>query len=159
MCPQTSELEDLTELYRKCKREYASTRTDAEGMLQVMSSLERSVHELTAKEHKLEGVVKECRGRMEEALRQRDQAVTRDVQNQREIQRLLEERKSCIQTKQVPSTVWCVSVYILNLCGCRRSWRRLWSGSRGSVSYSIRRWTRSCRRSSTGTASSEVQWG
>ena len=70
-------------------------------MLQVMSSLERNVHELTAKEHKLEALVKECRVKMEDSLRQRDQAVTRDVQNQREIQRLLEERKNNMQLRQV----------------------------------------------------------
>jgi len=35
---KTTELDDTTELYRKCKREYASTRTDAEGMLQASPS-------------------------------------------------------------------------------------------------------------------------
>lgn len=90
---KTTEYDDVSELYRKCKREYASTRTDAEGMLQVMSSLERQVHDYATKEARAEGVVRESKSKVEEALRARDQALTRDVQHQKEIERLMDERK------------------------------------------------------------------
>lgn len=42
-------------------------------MLQVMSSLERQVHDYSNKENKMETVVKESKIKVEESLRQRDQ--------------------------------------------------------------------------------------
>lgn len=82
-------------------------------MLQVMSSLERQVHEYNAKETKLETIVKESKLKVEEALRQRDQAIARDVQNQKEISRLMDERKSILAAKQVTIYIYIyISFYI-----------------------------------------------
>jgi len=58
-----------------------------------MSSLERQVHEFATKEAKTEGAVRDAKARVEEALRARDQALTRDSQNQKEIARLMDDRK------------------------------------------------------------------
>jgi chromosome segregation ATPase len=73
---KTSELEESIELNRKLKRECQSTRQDAEGMLQVMSGLEKQVNEFAAREGELEKLSKEYRNRMEEALTSRDQVHT-----------------------------------------------------------------------------------
>lgn len=78
-----------------------------------MSSLERQVHEYNAKETKLETIVKESKLKVEEALRQRDQAIARDVQNQKEISRLMDERKSILAAKQVTIYIYIyISFYI-----------------------------------------------
>jgi len=70
-------------------------------MLQVMSSLERQVAEYTTKENKMNSLVKESKIKIEESLRTRDQAVARDIQNQKEIARLLEDRKKLQNLKNI----------------------------------------------------------
>eukprot|EP01042_Synura_sphagnicola_P005074 gene5074-6461_t len=87
------ELDASTDLVRKLRREYQSTRQDAEGMLQVMTGLERQLADFSSREEQVERIAKESKEKMEEAYLQRDQAVSREEQCKREIERLLEERK------------------------------------------------------------------
>ena len=70
---KTTEFESTQEILRKLRREYQSTRQDAEGMLQVMSSLERQVAEYTAKEEEVAALSRECTEKVEDALTVRDQ--------------------------------------------------------------------------------------
>ena len=46
---KTAELDATHDTVRKLRREYTSTRQDAEGMLQVMTGLERQVAEFSAR--------------------------------------------------------------------------------------------------------------
>ncbi len=46
---KTVELEGSHDIVRKLRREYTSTRQDAEGMLQVMTGLEKQVGEFSAR--------------------------------------------------------------------------------------------------------------
>ena len=97
---KTQEADTNTELVRKLRREYQSTRQDAEGMLQVMSGLERQVEEYTAREADVESKARESRQQVEEALTERDKALARENQNKLEIQKLLEERRKTAEQRQ-----------------------------------------------------------
>lgn len=70
---KTAEFESTQEILRKLRREYQSTRQDAEGMLQVMSSLERQVADYAAKEEEVTALSRECTEKVEDALTVRDQ--------------------------------------------------------------------------------------
>ena len=70
---KSQELDTVQEAARKLKREYQSTRQDAEGMLQVMSGLERQIVEFTSREADVLKQSKESKERVEEALSARDQ--------------------------------------------------------------------------------------
>lgn len=93
MTKKTVELENALELNRKLKREYQSTRQDAEGMLQVMSGLERQINEYSGREAEVEARERKAREEVEASLTERDRAVARADQNKLEIERLLAERK------------------------------------------------------------------
>ena len=93
MTKKTVELENAVELNRKLKREYQSTRQDAEGMLQVMSGLERQINEYSGREAEVEARERKAREDVETSMTERDQAVARANQNKLEIERLLEQRK------------------------------------------------------------------
>lgn len=90
---KTHELDTAQELLRKLRREYASTRQDAEGMLQVMSGLERQITEYAAREAAIELAGREGKEAIQLALIERDQALAREDQNRREVEKLMEERK------------------------------------------------------------------
>jgi chromosome segregation ATPase len=70
---KTQELESSQEVIRKLRREYQSTRQDAEGMLQVMGGLERQLTEYSAREAEVERLTRECKEKIEEAMIARDQ--------------------------------------------------------------------------------------
>ncbi len=70
---RTQELDLSQEVARKLRREYQSTRQDAEGMLQVMSGLERQLSEFSSREEEVRRVGKEQKERLEEAFVARDQ--------------------------------------------------------------------------------------
>eukprot|EP01041_Mallomonas_annulata_P004225 gene4225-8404_t len=92
---RTKELDESNEVARKLRREYQSTRQDAEGMLQVMSGLERQLGEFAAREEDVQRVGKESKERLEEAL-----AISREEQCRREMDRLLDERKRLMLQRQ-----------------------------------------------------------
>lgn len=100
MIKKSVELDSAQELIRKLKREYQSTRQDAEGMLQVMSGLERQINEYSSREAEVEARERKSREDIENALTERDQSVARADQNKREIERLLEERKKFHEARQ-----------------------------------------------------------
>lgn len=70
---KSQELENAQEVARKLRREYQSTRQDAEGMLQVMSGLERQLAEYSNRESEIERVATESKEKLEEAYVARDQ--------------------------------------------------------------------------------------
>jgi len=90
---KTHELDTAQDVLRKLRREYQSTRLDAEGMLQVMSGLERQISEYSAREAEIELKSRESKEAVEHALMERDQALAREDQNRRELEKLLDERK------------------------------------------------------------------
>lgn len=97
---KTQELEGLQESSRKLRRDYQSTRQDAEGMLQVMGAQERQIGDYAAREAEVEALSRECKERIEEAMIARDQAISRESQLQRANERLLEEKRQEAQAKQ-----------------------------------------------------------
>jgi chromosome segregation ATPase len=98
---KTQEIDSANEVIRKLRREYQSTRQDAEGMLQVMSGLERQVADYHSREEEVERLAKESRERAEDALSARDQALAREQLMQKEVDRLLEERRQMNARRQV----------------------------------------------------------
>ena len=63
---KTQELDASNELVRKLRNEYQTTRTDAEGMLQVMGGLERQLSEYAAREAEVNKREKSCKEQEEE---------------------------------------------------------------------------------------------
>jgi myosin protein heavy chain len=98
---KTQELDVAQDTLSKLRREYQSTRQDAEGLLQVMAGLERQLTEYAAREAEVERVEKECKDRIEEATIARDQALAREHQFQRSYEKILEDRRLEAQEKQV----------------------------------------------------------
>lgn len=90
---KTHELDTTQEVLRKLRREYQSTRLDAEGMLQVMSGLERQISEYSSREAEIEKAARDGKEAIEQALVERDQALAREDQNRRQVEKLMEERK------------------------------------------------------------------
>jgi chromosome segregation ATPase len=70
---KSQEAENAQEVARKLRREYQSTRQDAEGMLTVMSGLERQLAEYSNRESEIERLAVESKERLEEAYVARDQ--------------------------------------------------------------------------------------
>jgi chromosome segregation ATPase len=97
---KTQELDLAQENLRKLRREYQSTRQDAEGMLQVMGGLERQLSEYSSREAEVDRVVREAKEKVESALSEREQALASEEQARSEIERLLAERKSLALAKQ-----------------------------------------------------------
>ena len=87
------------ELNRKLKRvpEHAA---GCEGMLLVMSGLERQINEYSAAKPRVEAKEK-AREEVEASLTERDRAVAKAGQNKLEIERLLAERKKCQEERLV----------------------------------------------------------
>mmetsp|Transcript_21841 Transcript_21841/g.40736 ORF Transcript_21841/g.40736 Transcript_21841/m.40736 type:complete len:781 (+) Transcript_21841:66-2408(+) len=96
---KTHDLDVAQDVARKLRREYQSTRQDAEGMLQVMAGLERQLSEYSSREAEVEKLSKENKEKTEEALVMRDQAMTREEQLRREVDRLYDEKKKLVLTK------------------------------------------------------------
>lgn len=90
---KTQELDSALEVGRKLRREYQSTRQDAEGMLQVMGGLERQVADYHEREDEVERLSRESKERVEDALSERDQAFAREQLLQKEVERLTDERR------------------------------------------------------------------
>ena len=127
---KSQELENAQEVARKLRREYQSTRQDAEGMLQVMSGLERQLAEYSNRESEIERVATESKEKLEEAYVARDQvslsstlillsdsswqAVTREEQLKREMERLFDDRKKMTLQKQVLLSVSSLSLTFLS---------------------------------------------
>lgn len=91
---KTQEVDSSNEVLRKLRREYQTTRQDAEGMLQVMTGLERQVADYSSREGDVQRLVREGQEKIEDALAVRDTAIAKQEQLKREIDRLVEERKS-----------------------------------------------------------------
>lgn len=70
---RTQELDAASEVIRKLRSEYQTTRQDAEGMLQVMGGLERQLNEYAAREAEVSKREQETREREEEVLTFREQ--------------------------------------------------------------------------------------
>lgn len=70
---KTQELENTNEVLRKLRNEYQSTRQDAEGMLQVMTGMERQLNEYASREDSINKMGSEARLKMEEAITIREQ--------------------------------------------------------------------------------------
>lgn len=79
---------------RKLQRELDATRRDAEGMLTVMSGMERQIAELSGREESTSSLAKESKKKVEDALLARDQARALEVQSRRELARVFEARKA-----------------------------------------------------------------
>ncbi|CAM9212001.1 unnamed protein product, partial [Laminaria digitata] len=79
---------------RKMQRELDATRRDAEGMLQVMSGMERQIAELSSREESTTSTARESKQKVEDALLARDQARALEIQSRRELARVLEARKA-----------------------------------------------------------------
>eukprot|EP01036_Dinobryon_divergens_P022706 gene22706-30988_t len=88
---KTQEADSASELLRKLRGEYASTRQDAEGMLQVMAGLERQLAEFAAREQQVERLARESKERSQEAQTAQDQAAVKEEQLRREVDSLLEQ--------------------------------------------------------------------
>ena len=65
---KNQEYETTQELVRKLRHEYQSTRVDAEGMLQVMTGMERQLNDYATKEELITKLQYESREKIEEAL-------------------------------------------------------------------------------------------
>ena len=98
---KAEELESTQETLRKLRREYQSTRQDAEGMVQVIGGLERQVSEFTATEVQNKAMLKQWQERMEEALFLRDQAEGKAEALAVELSRLVEQRKLLALSREV----------------------------------------------------------
>lgn len=96
---KTHDLDVAQDVARKLRREYQSTRQDAEGMLQVMAGLERQLSEYSSRESEVEKMCKDSKEKMEEALVDRDQAKAREEQMRREVDRLYDEKKKLTVTR------------------------------------------------------------
>jgi chromosome segregation ATPase len=70
---KNQELENTNEVLRKLRSEYQSTRQDAEGMLQVMSGMERQSNEYASREETTNRLTSESRQKMEEAITIKEQ--------------------------------------------------------------------------------------
>lgn len=97
---KTKELDAALETIRKLKREYQTTRQDAEGMLQVMSGLERQLNEYSTREADVEKLAKEAKSKMEEAMTIKELALVNESQYKNEVERLIAERKAAGQKRQ-----------------------------------------------------------
>lgn len=70
---RTQENDTSQDIIRKLRREYQNTRQDAEGMLQVMSGLEKQVSEYATREAEVEKLAKDSKIKIAEAIGLRDQ--------------------------------------------------------------------------------------
>lgn len=95
------ECDELQDSLRKLKREYQSTRSDAEGMIQVMSGLERQLSDYAAKEDDLDRLVKDFKIKTEDAIIERDQLKVREEYYQRELQRLSNEKVDLVKDNEI----------------------------------------------------------
>jgi hypothetical protein len=72
---KSQELEQAMELNRKLRNEYQNTRQDAEGMLQVMSGLEKQLNEYSSREEEVEQLARESKEKMEVILTIKEQVL------------------------------------------------------------------------------------
>lgn len=79
---------------RAVQQELSSTRSDAEGMVKVMTALEKQLAEYASREEQTMQIAKEAKEKVEQAMLERDQARAREAQSRREIARLLEQRRN-----------------------------------------------------------------
>lgn len=98
---KTKELDSTQEVCRKLKREYQSTKQDAEGMLQVMSGLEKQLAEYSNRSNEVEMIAKISKEKVEEALIEKEKAVIMEKKSQLDIERYLEERLVLLKNNQV----------------------------------------------------------
>lgn len=98
---KAEDLESTQEILRKLRREYQSTRQDAEGMVKVIAGLERQVSEFTAAEERNKVMLKQWQERIDEALFLRDQAEGKAESLAAELSRLVEQRKQLALSREV----------------------------------------------------------
>lgn len=107
------EYDQLNEQYKKLKNEYKSTRQDAEGMLQVMSGMEKQLNEYNIREEQVSKLNAESKELMMEAISIKEQYIVREEQHKLEIERLLNERKTYQLNRQVRINNMDFSFFIL----------------------------------------------
>ena len=93
LASKTQEAESAHESARKLSRDLDTTRADNEGMLQVMSGMEKQLNDFAAREEQVAQVSKDAKEKVENALLARDKAVAREVQGRQELARALEARR------------------------------------------------------------------
>jgi len=93
LASKTQEAESANENVRKLARDLETTRSDNEGMLQVMSGMEKQLNDFAAREESVAQVARDSKEKVENALLARDKAVAREVQSRQELARLLESRR------------------------------------------------------------------
>jgi chromosome segregation ATPase len=96
-----SELDTTTDVLRKLRSEYHTTRQDAEGMLQVMNGMEKQLNEYAIREDMINKLQVEAREKLEEAITIKEECIVKEEQSQREIERLMNERKQYLLQRQV----------------------------------------------------------
>lgn len=72
---KSQELDSANDIIRKLRNDYQNTRQDAEGMLQVMTGLEKQLNEYADREAEIEKLGKQSKERMEEALTMKEQVI------------------------------------------------------------------------------------
>eukprot|EP01039_Chlorochromonas_danica_P007806 gene7806-8617_t len=97
---KSKELDQANEAMRKLRLEYKSTRQDAEGMLAVMTGMEKQLNEYASREESTAKLAAESREKIEEAVMIKEQCAVKEEQSRREIDRLLAERKALTIAQQ-----------------------------------------------------------
>jgi chromosome segregation ATPase len=86
--------ESIAAELRRTRRELDAVRADAEGMLQVMTGMEKKLAEHASREEATAALALESKTKVEDALLARDQARALETQARRELTRLMEARKN-----------------------------------------------------------------
>lgn len=94
------ELDACQEVLRKLRAEYKVTRQDAEGMLTVMTGMEKQLNDYSSREDSIHQMGQEAREKVEEALIVKEAAAIASAQAAQEIARLQAERKELLVVKE-----------------------------------------------------------
>lgn len=89
---KTEDCDALQKRLRDATRELETVRADAEGMVQVLSGLERQIEDFAAKEASLTAAKRDCSRRVDDALLERDRAVALERQSREELRRVRDRR-------------------------------------------------------------------
>jgi chromosome segregation ATPase len=98
LAAKTLECDFLADKLRRATNELNTTRTDAEGMLSVMSGMEKQLSEFQGREEGVSQLSRECKTKVEDALLARDQSNAICASLRREVAKLLEQRKADSET-------------------------------------------------------------
>jgi chromosome segregation ATPase len=125
---KTKESDNAQDTVRKLRREYQSTRQDAEAMLQVMTGLEKQVSEYAARENEIENLGRDSKLKITEAHGLRDQAILREKMLTEEVTRLqLENKKLAIEKFVSPLLVLVTHDCMMIMSVCSMLSNEKWS--------------------------------